>query len=237
VTPGGPGPAPRISRYGEAAWLVAFDGGLDPVVNERVIALRGWLEALDLPGVVEIVPAAASLAVHVEPAEFDPGGLAAAVTRGDGPGAADGGARRGRVHRIPVCYDPPFAVDLADVAQAATCTPDEVIARHLAPEYRVFMLGFLPGFPYLGLVDERIAVPRRPTPRLAVPAGSVGIAGRQTGVYSLESPGGWQIIGRTPVVLFDPRRPDPARLAAGDSVRFDRIDARVFAETEATGEW
>ncbi len=216
---------PRTRRYGEQSWLVEFEGPLDLEVNERVQVLAARLGRLGLPGLEEVVPAAASLAVHVDAEVFDHAGFEAVLAASLEHGPAVGEAR---LHEIPVCYEPPFAPDLDHVAHASGCTVAEVIDRHVAAEYRVLMLGFLPGFPYLGLVDARIAAPRRATPRLVVPAGSVGIAGRQTGVYPVESPGGWQIVGRTPWRLFDPRRDPPARLAPGDRVRFVRVAAGTF---------
>jgi inhibitor of KinA len=145
-------------------------------------------------------------------------------------------AVRHRPHDIPVCYAPEYALDLDAVSRASECAPDEVVSRHAGVEYRVYMLGFLPGFPYLGLVDERIAVARRSTPRPYVPAGSVGIAGRQTGIYPIESPGGWQIIGRTPLRLFDPEAGTPPLLRPGDRVRFVPIDAARFARLAVSSE-
>jgi KipI family sensor histidine kinase inhibitor len=129
---------------------------------------------------------------------------------------------------VPVCYEGPHAPDLQAVAEWSGCSGSDVIARHSAPLYRVFMIGFLPGFAYLGSVDPTIAAPRRETPRLHVVAGSVGIAGLQTGIYPAESPGGWQIIGRTPLVMFDATREPPVLMQAGDYVRFAPIDIAEF---------
>jgi inhibitor of KinA len=133
--------------------------------------------------------------------------------------------------RIPVLYGGAFGPDLADVAAFAGLSIRETIERHAAPVYRVFMLGFVPGFPYMGPVDERIAIPRRATPRVRVPEGSVGIAGRQTGIYPSETPGGWQLIGRTPVRPFDLRRRLPFLLQPGDLVRFEPIAEDEYERT------
>jgi inhibitor of KinA len=138
------------------------------------------------------------------------------------------GGPAARVHEIPVCYEPPFALDLEDVAGRCRCTTADVIAWHTAVEYRVFMIGFLPGFPYLGVVDARLALPRRSVPRERVPRGAVALAGQQTGIYPFESPGGWHVIGRTPVSLFDPAADPPFRLEAEDRVRFVSIPASRF---------
>jgi KipI family sensor histidine kinase inhibitor len=127
---------------------------------------------------------------------------------------------------VPVCYGGDLGPDLEEVARAVALPPEEVVARHAAPVYRVHLLGFTPGFPYLGGMDPRLSCPRLPTPRLRVVAGSVGIAGAQTGVYPVESPGGWRLVGRTPLALFDPspgaRR--PFLLAPGDGLRFVPVD-------------
>ena len=223
----------RITRVGEAAWLVAFEPRLSADVNARVLALAAALAARRLPGVRDIVPAAASLAVHVDPASADPAAVAGALEACARMPAA---APAGREVEIPVCYEAEFGPDLQDVATIAGMPPGEVVARHAAADYRVFMLGFLPGFPYLGIVDERIAAPRLATPRARVPAGSVGIAGRQTGIYPVESPGGWRIVGRTPVALFDERHTPPAALQPGDRVRFVPIDRDAFLRLRPVGE-
>jgi len=217
---------PRISRLGEETWLVEFEPRLDAAINERVLALASAIEQSGLAGGFDVVPAYASLAIHADPEQLREEALIAAIRD-----LAD--ARRpsdvGRLsHEIPVCYDPLFALDLDAVCAATGCTAAEVIARHGDVRYRVFMIGFLPGFPYMGMVPESIAVPRRATPRPVLPAGSVGIAGRQTGIYPVDSPGGWQIVGRTPVRLFDPLSGRPPLVRAGDHVRFVPIDISQF---------
>jgi inhibitor of KinA len=130
--------------------------------------------------------------------------------------------------RIPVCYDAELGPDLAAVASFAGVSEADVVRVHTGATYRVFMLGFVPGFAYLGTVDERIAMPRRAAPRVRVPAGSVGIAGAQTGVYPAETPGGWQLIGRTPLKPFDPLREDPFLMKSGDAVQFFAIDRAEY---------
>lgn len=187
---------------------------------------------------LELVPAFASVAVHYDPARVpdaahgEPGHspyerFGAAVNRvlaeleeGLFPAAHE--------VTIPVCYGGAYGPDLDDVAQAHGLTAEEVVRQHSGAAYSVYMLGFAPGFAYLGGLPEAIATPRRPEPRMAVPAGSVGIGGNQTGVYPLVSPGGWNLIGRTPVRMFDARRNPPSLLAAGDSVRFTPITPDEF---------
>jgi KipI family sensor histidine kinase inhibitor len=141
-----------------------------------------------------------------------------------------GGARAGStLWRVPVCYEGEFAPDLAEVARLTGLTPDEVVVLHSGTRFHVYMLGFLPGFPYLGDLPERLALPRRADPRLRVPAGSISIATSLTAIYPYESPGGWHLIGATPIRLFDAERPCPALLAPGDAVIFDPVDRAAFA--------
>jgi inhibitor of KinA len=131
---------------------------------------------------------------------------------------------------IPVCYGGVFGPDLPYVAEQNNMTEEEVIATHMKGDYIVYMIGFAPGFPYIGGMDKKIAAPRRDDPRLTIPAGSVGIAGEQTGVYPIETPGGWQLIGRTPLKLFDPEKETPSLLQAGDRIRFTRINEENYKE-------
>lgn len=209
---------PRLHHAGDSLVLVEFESTIAPDVNRRAVALAGAIAAARVPGVRDVVPAYASVGVHVDPLRFDQATLDAVVSHAWDTAA--GAEPPARVVEIPVCYGGAFGPDLADVAAFAGCTEADVIARHAAGRYRVYMLGFLPGFAYLGGVEASIAMPRRSTPRTSVPAGSVGIAGQQTGVYPCESPGGWRLIGRTPVAMFDLTRPVPALLAPGDTVRF-----------------
>jgi inhibitor of KinA len=225
---------PHISRLGEETWLVEFEPRLDARTNDRVLALARALDQQRLPGVLDVVPSIASLAVHVDGDVIDEAELSAVLERQievpiDGP-------QPGSAHSIPVCYEGAHGPDLQAVADWGGCSTADVIARHSRIEYRVFMVGFLPGFAYLGSVDDRIAAPRRPAPRVKVAAGSVGIAGRQTGVYPLESPGGWQIVGRTPMAMFDARREPPVRMQAGDRVRFEPISSTEYDRLVASHE-
>jgi len=209
---------PRLHHSGDGLVLVEFESAIAPEINRRAVALAGAIRAARVPGVRDVVPAYSSVGVHVDPLRFDPAALDAVVSHAWDTAA--GAEPPARVVDIPVWYGGPFGPDLADVAAFAGCSGDEVIARHAGGRYRVYMLGFLPGFAYLGGVDVSIAMPRHASPRTSVPAGSVGIAGQQTGVYPCDSPGGWRLIGRTPSVMFDLTRPEPALLAPGDLVRF-----------------
>lgn len=208
-----------VDLLGDAAIVVTFAPDVSAAANDRVHALAASLEerplAPSLPE-IEIVPAMVSLTLHVPPGEA--AGLLPLVRARAGALPAAAPRVEGRVHEIPVTYGGAGGPDLAEVAARAGCSPEEAARRHAAGLYRVYMLGFLPGFAYLGDVEATIAAPRRATPRSNVPAGSVGIAGTQTGVYPRESPGGWQIVGRTTLSMFDAAA--GARLQAGDRVRF-----------------
>lgn len=211
--------APRVAPLGEAAWLVALGDTVDPALNDRVLLLADAIRQAGFPWVRDVVTAYASLAVHVDPAHPATAAEASltAVAR-DLPAAAPRVAADPTV--IPVRYDGP---DLAWVAEQTGLAVADVIRRHAEPTYRVYAVGFVPGFAYLGPLDPALVLPRRAEPRRRVPAGSVAIAGAQTGIYPAETPGGWHLIGRTDLVLFDPARDPPALLAAGASVRFEPV--------------
>lgn len=221
---------PEIRPLGDQAILVRFGAGISPELHT---AVRSTLSALDddRPAwVVDLVPAYASVLVVYDPARAEPDEVTAWIGKRAGAGPAAVPAAR-RVS-VPVWYDARVAPDLEAVAQEKGLSPPEVVALHTGREVLVYMLGFRPGFPYMGTTDERLEVDRLATPRLVVPAGSVALAGRQTGIYPLASPGGWRVIGRTPWRLFDPARSQPFRLLPGDLVRFEAIDERRFRELE-----
>jgi inhibitor of KinA len=210
--------APRVGRLGEHVWLVELGSTVDADVNRRVVALATWIRQQRWRGVRDVVPAVASLALHLS-AEADAAGierqLRERVTQ-----PLDAAWQSPAIVEIPTRYGGEAGPDLQVVATLVGLSPREVVERHAAAIYHVFMLGFLPGFPYLGPVDPLIRVPRRSSPRTRVPAGSVGLAGAQTGIYPRESPGGWQIIGRTTTTLFDAAASAPSVLVPGDRVRF-----------------
>ena len=223
----------RSIPAGDSALVVEFDERIDPVVNARAIALAGALQAANLAGVRDVVPTYRSVAIYFDPLRTNLDALNRTIAEaGD---AAPRTPDASNTIRIPVCYGGDLGPDLADVAVFAQMSEDAVVRAHSEKAYRVFMLGFVPGFAYLGIVDDRIAMSRRSTPRVRVPAGSVGIAGVQTGIYPAETPGGWQLIGRTPVRPFDPARPEPFLLKAGDTVQFYSIERGEFSEMEREG--
>jgi inhibitor of KinA len=217
----------RILPAGDAALVVEFEERIDPAINARAIRLAESLQAAAIGGVRDVVPAYRSVTTYFDPLKTNYDVLLEVIGREAArPEAASPAARE--PIRVPVCYGGEFGPDLPGVARFARMSEDEVIALHAAATYRVFMLGFVPGFAYLGIVDSRIAAPRHSTPRLRVPTGSVGIAGVQTGIYPAETPGGWQLIGRTPVKAFDMTRAEPFLMKAGDAVRFVPIDPAEY---------
>jgi inhibitor of KinA len=213
----------RIVAAGDSAIVVEFEERIDPAVNARTIAFAEAVQAADLSGVRDVVPTYRSTAIYFDPLRTDMVGLMACVDR-EAVKPVTREASAVEPVRIPVCYGGELGPDLGDVAAFAKVDEDEVVRLHTALTYRVFMLGFVPGFAYLGIVDDRIAMARRSTPRVRVPLGSVGIAGVQTGIYPAETPGGWQLIGRTPLKPFDPARENPFLMRAGDAVQFYPID-------------
>ncbi|HVQ13980.1 MAG TPA: 5-oxoprolinase subunit PxpB, partial [Vicinamibacterales bacterium] len=218
--------APRIRDAGDSAILIEWNEAIDPEINARAIAAAAAIRDAAVPGVRDVVSTYRSVAVFFDPLRVEPDELRAVL------GRLSGEPRRvvpGETIEVPVAYGGEAGPDLAAVAEWAGLSPDAVIERHSGAEYRVFMLGFLPGFAYLGSVDGAIAAPRRSTPRTRVPAGSVGIAGRQTGVYPRESSGGWQLIGRSAVKVFDVTRDRPSLFAPGDVVRFKPVTAAIAA--------
>lgn len=225
-----------IYPLGETALTLDFGNVIDPCINKQVLALFKKLQTLALPFVLDIVPAYASLTLYYDVVQVrqhihDDHTAANAIQVLLETTLASLTAESEttpRLIKLPVCYGDMYAPDLKTLACAKGITPEEVVALHSSQTYRVYMIGFMPGFPYMGQVNEKIAMPRRAQPRLRVEAGSVGIAGGQTGIYPLASPGGWQIIGRTPLRLFDPHLQEPSLLQPGDEVQFYSISEDEF---------
>jgi len=221
-------PPPLFKPVGDAALLVSFEQRIDEQINRRVHALASSLLREPIPGLGEAVPAYSSVLVHYDPLRISLSEVIQHINQLAYAPQADNLAAR-KLVEIPTVYGGSRGPDLEGLARKRALSVDEVIALHSRVEYQVYLIGFTPGFAYLGSVDERIASPRLETPRLSVKAGSVGIAGRQTGVYPVDSPGGWQIIGWTPVRLFDPQRTPPSLLEPGDRVRFVPISEKELA--------
>ncbi len=213
----------RIDRFGEAALIITLGDRVDAAVNDRVQRLAAALgiSAVSVAGLGAPVPAYASVLLSFDPLVLEEAAvretIAAALEVADGAGLP---ADRVDVVRVPVRYGGPEGPDLAEVAARTGRSEADVVRLHAGVEYRVFCVGFVPGFPYLGLVPAELALPRRPTPRLRVPAGSVAIAGRQTGIYPADTPGGWHLIGRTDLPAWDPAREPPTLMEPGARVRF-----------------
>jgi len=221
---------PRIKPVGDRALLVTLGSGIDPAINAAVHRLAAQIDADPPIGVVTAVPAYCSLLVHYEPAAADVAmierSITALILKSELPSAQP--PAEGRLVEIPVCYGGRFGPDIEVVASTNRLSVDAVVALHTSVDYRIYMIGFTPGFPYLGGLPAQLETPRLDTPRQRIPAGTVGIAGRQTGVYPIESPGGWQLIGRTPLQLFDPDKADPVPYRAGDRIRFTAVTEAEF---------
>lgn len=221
----------RFLAGGDTALVVEFGQEVDRHVNGLVLALADRVEGARISGVVELVPTFRSLMIHYDPLVIPGADLRARVARlTDGLAAAE---IPGRDWVLPACYEGDLAPDLEEVARRTGLSSAGVVALHSQTVYRVYCLGFLPGYPYMGDTPEVLNLPRRETPRVRVPMGSVCIAVGMTGIYSLESPGGWHLIARTPVRLFDTRRRDAVLLRPGDRVRFAPVSFVDWERLEA----
>ena len=231
----------EITPLGDSALIVhvrdRFQDAPEKTLNE-VLDVRGRLEDAHIPGVIELAAAYTTVAVFFDPIRVinhavEPDRVIEWLTHKIHESLPPGERKRrkkaaARTVVIPVCYDPELALDLDHVAQHAQMSPKEVVDLHRATDYHVTCIGFTPGFPYLAGLPEKLATPRRVTPRKEIPAGSVAIGGRQSGIYPLRSPGGWNVIGRTSLQLFDPKKNPPALLRAGDRLRFQAISRQEF---------
>ncbi|WP_068776397.1 5-oxoprolinase subunit PxpB [Paenibacillus sp. FJAT-26967] len=252
-----------LEPLGDQALLIRFGESFSEELSRQVLAAESVLTRNPFPGLVETVPAYHTLTIWYSVPEVH-AAQSAELARNVGNGLfhqevtvfewvsgqveklltpdlleknypeASIGAAAGRVKIIPVCYGGEYGPDLEEVAKIHGLTAEEVIRLHSGACYRVYMIGFIPGFPYMGGLPSALATPRRSNPRVRIPAGSVGIGGTQTGVYPLASPGGWHLIGRTPYELFTPRRDIPALLQAGDDVRFQPITAADYERIRRT---
>ena len=208
-----------FAPLGDTAVLASFGSEIDPGLNRRIHALTSFLRGAALPGVLDLIPAYASLVVHYDP-------LVRTYTevlewvRSGWERAGSGADRKPRLIEVPVRYGGEFGPDLEGVAAAHNLSPADIVELHSGREYTVYMMGFTPGFPYMGRLDDALVTPRLATPRTQVAAGTVAIAGAQTGIYPVDSPGGWRLIGWTPLKIFDPARDQPFLFAPGDAVRF-----------------
>jgi len=212
---------------GDKGILIHFEQKISPDISAQIRQLMSKLDELKNPAVIEVLPAYATLCVIYDPLIMDYEGcknLLSSLLEDK----QSGESVSAKVFEIPVLYSKETGPDLEFVSEHSGLKIDEIISIHTASEYLIYMLGFAPGFPYLGGMDERIAAPRLKVPRQKIIPGSVGIAGSQTGMYPIESPGGWQLIGRTPVTLYDPHRNPPVYYNAGDYVKYKAIDEAEF---------
>ena len=210
---------PRIVPLGDSSLLVQLGDEIDLAVNQRIHALASLVEASSIKGIIETVPAYATLLVHYDPSILSftqlKSDLHARIAQME-----EGISRRPRQVQVQVRYGGEYGRDLEFVASHCDLQAEDVIRIHTERTYTIFMMGFTPGFPYMGKLDDAIVVPRLQTPRTLVPAGTVAIAGSQTGIYSIDSPGGWQLIGWTPLKLFEPESDTPFLFSPGDEVKF-----------------
>ena len=219
----------QMIPLGDSAVIIQLDNQITLDIHRKVEAIAAHLQKHPFPGMVEYVPAFTTVTVFYDPLRLSFKEACAALEQILAE-VADTGITTPRTVEIPVCYGGELGPDLKFVAEHNELSIDEVVQIHSSGEYLVYMIGFAPGFAYLGGMSERIGTPRRQVPRLSIPAGTVGIAGMQTGMYPIETPGGWQMIGRTPVSLFRPNHSTPSLLQAGDIVRFCPISRWEYDE-------
>ncbi len=220
---------PRFRLVGDRGLLAEYGESIDPEINRKV-RIMGLLLDRDRPrGVEEIIPTYRAVLIRYDPLETEPAVLEEALIGLEDRLDSITVPEPERVE-IPVCYGGPYGPDLDHVAQVNGLSADRVVEIHTSTAYQIYMIGFTPGFPFLGGMDERIATPRLESPRTAVPAGSVGIANNQTGMYPVTSPGGWQIIGRTPLRLFAPERENPFLYKAGDLIEYKPISEEEYLD-------
>ncbi len=222
----------RILTAGDSSLLIEFGKEISPEVNQRIAATVQLMKEQHIEGLADVIPAFCSLLVNYDPrvARYEK-----MRKRLEGLVRMDikVGERKRKVFEVPVAYGGEYGPDLGAIAQHAGLSEEQVIAIHSSRDYLIYMLGFLPGFCYLGGLDERIHTPRLSNPRLKIRAGSVGIGGSQTGIYPLDSPGGWQLMGMTPVKTYDPGRETPILVEAGNYIRFVPVDEAEYQRIQA----
>lgn len=222
----------KILTAGDSSLLLQFGNAIDPEINARIAATVQLMKEQHIEGVVDLIPAFCSLLINYDPRVISYGEMRRRMEKILSVEIA-AGARKKKIYEIPVCYGGELGPDLATIAEHAGLTEQEVIDIHSSSDYLIYMLGFLPGFTYLGGLDERIHTPRLANPRIRIPAGSVGIGGSQTGIYPMDSPGGWQLMGMTPVKTYDPEREIPILVEAGDYIRFVPIDRDEYERIQS----
>ena len=227
----------RFIPFSECAVLLSFGNTIDEGIHEQVMKAKQMIESAPLKGFIETVPAYNSLVVYFNPAEVEKEAdtIAASVIHQlkkiiqTGSQSNDESINHSIIN-IPVCYDEDYGIDLLELSTQLNLSTDEIIQLHTNKTYKVFMIGFTPGFPYMGTVHEKLFTKRKAQPRVSIPPGSVAIAGNQTGIYPLATPGGWNIIGRTAIKIFDQQKENPFLLKAGDMIRFISITKKEFED-------
>jgi KipI family sensor histidine kinase inhibitor len=217
----------RILTEGDCSLLVVFGKQISPDINRKISATVQLMKEQHIEGVVDVIPAFCSLLINYDPRVISFEEIRERI-QGIIKVDVKAGERKKKIYEIPVCYGGEYGPDIENIAKHAGLTVEEVIKLHSSRDYLIYMLGFLPGFCYLGGLDERIHTPRLANPRIKINAGSVGIGGSQTGIYPLDSPGGWQLMGMTPVKTYDPEREKPILVEAGDYIRFVPIDEAEY---------
>lgn len=226
---------PTISPVGDCAISIDFGQVIDPKINRQIRQIIEQIKVLQLDGIIELVPTYCALLVQYDAMVYSYSDICKILDPTLQESVMDSANELVTIVEIPTVYGGEFGPDLGFVASHNHISEDEVVSIHSGTDYLVYMLGFIPGFTYLGGMDPRIATPRLSSPRTLIPAGSVGIAGEQTGTYPSDSPGGWQIIGRTPVTMYDMSKKQAALLQAGDYVRYVSIDENEFHRIKSLG--
>lgn len=218
--------------YGDSAILINFEQVIDKTINDKVVFISKNIENTSIPGLLYCLPAYCSITIGYDPSQIKYILLIDLIKRIIEQKQEEKIEINARNFLIPVCYEPPYALDLADLSSQLAISQKEIIELHYSQVYQIYMLGFLPGFPYMGILPNNLNCKRKEIPRKKVNAGSVGLAGRQTGIYPIDAPGGWQIIGRTPVPIFNQKNEFPFLFQVGDSVEFYPISINVFDNLE-----
>lgn len=221
----------KILTAGDSSLLVQMTQEIRPDINGKLSALVKLIKEQKVEGVIDTIPAFCSLLINYNPRVVSYGELKKRIESMIKVDVTLGEHHK-KVFEIPVCYGGEYGPDLSTIAKHGGISEKKVIEIHSGKDYLIYMLGFLPGFTYLGGLDERIHTPRLPNPRLRIPAGSVGIGGSQTGIYPMDSPGGWQLMGKTPIKTYDPGRAKPILMEAGDYIRFVPIEEKEFLEIQ-----
>ncbi len=223
----------KILAEGDSSLLIVFGNEISPQLNAKVSAMVRLLRSTKIEGIVGLIPSYCAILINYNPGILTFSEIRSRIENLLKIGETSGEVKQKKIYEIPVCYGGEFGPDLQNIAEHAGLSEEEVIRLHSSVDYLIYMIGFLPGFCYLGGLDERIHTPRLTTPRLKIKEGSVGIGGSSTGIYPMESPGGWQLMGLTPVRTYDPGRETPILLEAGNYIRFIPIDEKEYYRIKA----